>query len=124
MDLIETVRRLLKSIPATTDAEANERLEGMAGRGIDQYGTKLRNWLTTDPAVFPEPIDVENVDHVRDSGVDVVLSGQVSKGRVGFQIKSDGDLAAKDFTRDLKAQITDGPPWGLSLHVIVFACRP
>jgi hypothetical protein len=124
MDLIESVRRLLISIPATTDAEATDLFEGMAGRGLDQYGTKLRNWLTMDPAVFSEPINVENVDHVRDSGVDVVLTGQASKGRVGFQIKSDGDLASKDFTRDLKAQITDARAWGLSLYVIVLACRP
>jgi hypothetical protein len=124
MNIIEAVRNLLISVPATTDAEATTLLKGMAGRGADQYGTKLRNWLASDPSVFPELIDVEVVDHVRDSGVDVVLTGQVSHARIGFQIKSDNDLASKDFTRDLKAQITDSKAWGLSLYVVVLACQP
>lgn len=112
------------SVAATTDAEATTILAGIAGRGQDQYGSKLRNWLESNPSAFPEQIDVEFVDHMRDSGVDVILTGHTSRARVGFQIKSDNDLANKEFTRELKAQITEARSWGVSLYVIILACRP
>jgi hypothetical protein len=124
MNLVEVVRKALLSVKATTDAEAMTILAGVAGRGQDQYGARLRTWLESNPEAFPEQIDVGVVDHLRDAGVDVILTGQTSGARVGFQIKSDNDLAHKEFTRELKAQITDARTWGLSLYVIVLACRP
>jgi len=124
MNLVESVRKILLSVTPTIDAEAMTILSGVAGRGQDQYGSRLRNWLVSSPGAFPEQIDVEVVDHMRDAGVDVILTGQTSRVRVGFQIKSDNDLASKEFTRELKAQITDARSWGLSLYVIVLACRP
>lgn len=124
MDIIEAIRSILLNIPATTDIEALTILKGVAGRGEDQYGSKLRNWLESNPSAFPEQIEVEVVDHVRDAGVDVILTGQTSKLRIGFQIKSDNDLANKEFTRELKAQVTESRRWGLSLYVVILACRP
>jgi hypothetical protein len=124
MGIVEAIRSILLNIPATTDVEAMTILKGVAGRGEDQYGSKLRNWLESNPNGFSEPVEVEAVDHVRDSGVDVILTGQISKARIGFQIKSDNDLTNKGFTRELKAQITDARSWGLSLYVIILACRP
>src|SRR3712207_3558425 len=105
MNLVEVVRKALLSVKATTDAEAMTILAGVAGRGQDQYGARLRTWLESNPEAFPEQIDVGVVDHLRDAGVDVILTGQTSGARVGFQIKSDNDLAHKEFTRELKAQI-------------------
>jgi hypothetical protein len=124
MDIIEAIRSILLNVPATTDIEAMTILKGVAGRGEDQYGSKLRNWLESNPGAFPEQIEVEVVDHVRDAGVDVILTGQTSKARIGFQIKSDNDLANEKFTRELKAQVTESRRWGLSLYVVIFACRP
>lgn len=124
MNLVEVVSKTLLSIPATTDAEAMTILAGVAGRGQDQYGSRLRNWLESNPGAFPEQIEVEVVDHMQDAGVDVILTGRTSRARVGFQIKSDNDLANKEFTRELKAQITDSRRWGLSLYLIILACRP
>jgi hypothetical protein len=124
MDIVEAVRSILLTIPATTDSEAMTILKGVAGRGEDQYGSQLRNWLESNPSAFPEQIEVEVVDHVRDAGVDVTLTGQTSRSRIGFQIKSDNDLANKEFTRELKAQVTESRRWGLSLYVIILACRP
>ncbi|HWM89197.1 MAG TPA: hypothetical protein VN493_00370 [Thermoanaerobaculia bacterium] len=43
---------------------------------------------------------------------------------MGFQVKSDNDLASEDFTLRLKAQIHDAQAYGLELFVVVFACSP
>jgi hypothetical protein len=69
-------------------------------------------------------VRIDDIDGVNDHGVDIILKGISSGLGVGFQIKSDGDLRAKDFTIKLKGQITDSRKYALELLVIVFACRP
>jgi hypothetical protein len=124
MNLTDTLKSLLLHIPVVDDQDAIRSLRGTTGRGNDSFSSKLQFWLERNKHIFPELITVENIDHVSDLGVDLLLTGQISGTRVGFQIKSDNDLANKHFTRELKAQMTDARSWNLSLYVVVFACRP
>lgn len=124
MTVIEVVKTILLTTPSVTEGDALLLLNGVRGRGLAQYGPKLKYWLESSPNVFPEVVKIDDIDGVNDHGVDIILEGISSRLRIGFQIKSDGDLKAKDFTIRLKGQITDSRKYALDLLVIVFACRP
>ncbi|MDD5208947.1 MAG: hypothetical protein PHV36_06150 [Elusimicrobiales bacterium] len=122
--LIGVIKELLWEQRPTTEAEATSILSGVTGRGKNGYNTQLQEWLESNPAVFPEKVSVEDIDHPQDDGLDVIVTGIATKERIGFQIKSDNDLKAKDFAQKLKAQITDASSRKASLIVIIFACTP
>ena len=106
-DLPTTIKRLLFVPSPAKEDEATVLLASVAGRGPGQFGPRLTDWLNSNPAVYPEPANAEYVDNPQDHGVDVLLTGMQTGVRVGFQIKSENDLAAKDFAQKLKAQITE-----------------
>ena len=124
MNLVNIIKIILLTTPSVTEEDSMVLLEGVAGRGLGQYGSRLKYWLESNPNAFPEPVEVNDIDSFNDHGVDVFLRGMSSRLCVGFQIKSEGDLKRKDFTVRLKGQITDARKYGLNLLVIIFACRP
>lgn len=124
MSLAAFIKEVLLGASSVSDGIALQTLKGVPGRGENSYSSALRDWLESNREVFPERIGAEVVDHMRDSGADVILEGLDTGTRIGFQIKSDNDLRRADFTRELKAQITDARAWGLSLYVIILACSP
>src|SRR5438270_7553780 len=105
------VQRLLLSIPGTSRERAADLLQGMPGRG--GYVPRLRTWLEQCGAAFPEPVAAEDLDGLSELGVDVLLRGVHSGIRIGFQVKSDNDLADKTFTPSLKAQLLEAQSYGI-----------
>lgn len=122
--LADTIRGILASVTPTTGEEATRLLKGLPGRGTGGYVSSLCEWLNASRLAFAEPVSAEDVDHPNDHGLDAVLEGGSSRERVGFQVKSDTDLASRDFTGKLKAQLTDARAWSPSLVVVVLACTP
>lgn len=122
--LADEIRLLIGAYAPASNAEAGAALRGLPGRGPDGYADRLQNMLNANRVRFLEPIEVQVTDHPQDHGVDLVVSRTVTVERVGFQIKSDNDLKDAEFTKNLKAQITDALAWNVSLLVIVFACEP
>jgi hypothetical protein len=88
------------------------------------YGRQLRDWLGSASAWMGEPVEVEYLDSPQDHGVDVLVTGLTTASRTGIQIKSDNDLKAPTFQRELKAQITESQAFGLDQLVVIFACDP
>jgi hypothetical protein len=41
MNIVDSIRKVLLGIPTVNDAEATTLLRGVAGRGLDQYGSKI-----------------------------------------------------------------------------------
>lgn len=124
MSIIEIIKTILFSIPRTSDAEAMRAFAGMSGRGTGQYAEKLRDWLESNPSALPEIVRAQLMDHPQDMGVDVLLEGITSGTRIGFQVKSENDLAKKDLTQKLKAQLTDALATGIDIMIVIFACKP
>lgn len=122
--LVEDIRRIVLSVSAQPRQTAMVTLKGVPGRGPNGFGVRLKAWLESGPSAFSEPVTVECVDHVTDHGVDVLVTGQSTGTRIGIQIKSDNDIAAKGFTAKTKAQLTDAQAWGLSEIVLLVACKP
>lgn len=123
-DLVKSVENAILSVRPLNDHESMSCLAEVQGRGPMQFATRLCDWLESNPGALPEQVRAEYVDNPNDRGVDVVLVGRISKLEIGFQIKSDNDLATSGFTTKLKAQITDAQSWGLSHLVIILACQP
>lgn len=107
---------------ATSDQEANDLLRGLNGR--DFFAPRLREWLERHSQFFTEPIVAMVLDGIADHGLDVILQGQRSQLKIGFQIKTDNDLKARDFAQRLRAQMFSAQDYGAELVVLVFACRP
>jgi hypothetical protein len=120
--LCVAIEQLLLGIRSGSRERADELFKKLPGRGGFVPG--LRRWLEQDPSLFGEPVHSEDLDGIQDHGVDVLLEGVRSRTRVGFQVKSTRDLAAKDFSQRLKAQLSDAQSYGIELMVVVFACRP
>lgn len=124
MSLAEWVKLLVFNSSPVPTASAITTLKGLSGRSPGGVNERLASWLRSDSGVLPEPINVTHTDSINDLGVDVLLEGVSSKSRIGFQIKTDNDLADKNFSKSTKAQITDAKGWHLDLYVILFACTP
>jgi hypothetical protein len=120
--LCDAMERLLFGIQGESPERAEELFEKLPGRG--GFVPRLRRWLEQEPSPFGEPIHAEDLDGIQDHGVDVLLEGVRSRTRIGFQVKSDGDLAKKDFSQRLKAQLLEAQSYGVELMVVIFACRP
>jgi hypothetical protein len=120
--LPEAIEALLSRVRSASPAQAAELFRKLPGRG--GFVTQLRSWLEKNRSAFPEPFEVFELDSVHDKGTDLYLEGVHSRARVGFQIKSTGDLTKKDVTPRLKAQILDAQQRGVELFVVVFACTP
>lgn len=116
------VKTLLLRTQSTSTQKALELLRGLPGRG--GFVPKLTRWFEENRSAFPEPFTAEDLDSLFDPGVDVLLTGLRSGVRIGFQVKSDKDLASSDFTSKLKAQIQDARRVGVELYIVVFACAP
>lgn len=120
--LPESIEALLDRVRSASPARARELFRKLPGRG--GFVTQLASWLEENKSSFSEPFQVLELDSVYDMGTDLLLEGTISGARVGFQVKSTGDLAKKDVTSRLKSQILDAQQRGIELIVIIFACTP
>ncbi len=120
--LLDSMKAVLLRVKSSPLERARELFRGRSGR--DGFVPQLKLWLDGNKSAFPELIAVEDLDSLHDPGVDILVTGARSGARIGFQVKSDNDLASDSFTRDLKAQILDAQGVKVDLFVVVFACSP
>src|SRR4051812_19374888 len=120
--LVDSITKLLLSVQSTSPERARDLFRGLAGR--DGFVPQLTRWLDKSRNAFPEPFTTEDLDSLHDPGIDVLVIGERSGARIGFQVKSDNDLRPESFTRDLKAQILDAQNIGIEQTIIIFACSP
>ena len=52
MTFVDVTKKLLLSVPASTEAEALTSLAGVTGRGTGQFGAKLADWLSYNKDFF------------------------------------------------------------------------
>jgi len=73
----------------------------------------ILNWLEQNRLILVEPINTFITHGLREEGVDVVLNFATSNVKIGFQVKSYGDVKNNEFTRTVKRQITSSKKHGL-----------
>ena len=80
----------------------------------------VQYWLEQNRLLLVEPINVIITQSLRDEGVDVILDCLSSQIKIGFQLKSFGDIKARDFASKLKSQIATSKKHGLNKLFICF----
>jgi hypothetical protein len=98
-NLAHIVERMLNALPLMEGADPNLLFARgrVKERDANCIATALQQWLETNQKLFGENIRVTVLDSMTDEGVDVLLEGVVSEERVGFQIKSERDVADTEF---------------------------
>lgn len=75
-------------------------------------------WIDQSKSIFGEPITIHQTQSLRDSGVDFIVEFISSRFKIGFQIKSYGDVKDKYFHKNVNAQITESKRYDLQKLVI------
>lgn len=78
-------------------------------------------WIDQCKLIFGKVVWLQQNQSLRDSGVDVVCDFPRTNLKVGFQIKSYGDIEDGNFTRNTKSQIQDSRKHNLRNLIVMFA---
>jgi len=99
---VETLAKLLDVKPAT---EEETKIFKETNINHAKLCRAFEYWIDQCKTVFGEPVLLNQIQGLRDAGVDVSMNLVTSKANFGFQIKSYGDVKKKDFSSKVNAQI-------------------
>ena len=81
----------------------------------------IEYWIDQSKLIFGEPVTIRKTQSLRDAGVDFIMEFVSSKLKIGFQVKSYGDVQEKGFHKNVNAQITESQRYELRKLIIVIA---
>lgn len=81
----------------------------------------IEYWLDQSKPIFGEPVVIQKTQSLQDAGVDLTVEFVSSRVKIGFQIKSYGDVKDKQFHKSVNAQISHSQRYKLEKLVIVIA---
>ena len=81
----------------------------------------IEYWIDQSKPIFGEPVTIRKIQSLRDAGVDLIMEFVSSKLKIGFQIKSYGDVKEKEFHKTVNAQIAESQRHKLQKLIIVIA---
>lgn len=85
----------------------------------DDICNALEYWVNQCTLIFGDVVLAQRVQGLRDDGVDVLVQFVRSVVKIGFQVKSYGDVSLSDFTQKTKSQIFESRKHNLE-HLFVF----